>query len=68
MTVIAPARSVDAALFDWDGTLVDSREALLAAWHESTEAVLGRRYPATAARGGRHLHPPGHEDLGRHRP
>jgi HAD superfamily hydrolase (TIGR01509 family) len=38
----------DAALFDWDGTLLDSREALLAAWHESTVAVIGRRFPASA--------------------
>jgi HAD superfamily hydrolase (TIGR01509 family) len=41
--------SVTAALFDWDGTLLDSRAALLSAWRESTEAVLGRSYPATAA-------------------
>ena len=38
----------DAALFDWDGTLLDSREALLRAWHSATEAVVGRRFPATA--------------------
>ena len=37
----------DAVLFDWDGTLLDSREALLGAWHTSTEEVVGRRYPAT---------------------
>jgi HAD superfamily hydrolase (TIGR01509 family) len=36
-----------AALFDWDGTLIDSRDALLAAWHASTDAVLGRRFPVT---------------------
>jgi HAD superfamily hydrolase (TIGR01509 family) len=41
--------AIDALLFDWDGTLIDSRAALLAAWHESTEAVVGRRFPATAA-------------------
>lgn len=34
-------------LFDWDGTLVDTRAALLAAWHDVTEAVLGRRFPLT---------------------
>lgn len=39
-----PTRAV---LFDWDGTLIDSRETLLAAWHASTTAVLGRRFPAT---------------------
>lgn len=38
----------DAALFDWDGTLLDSREALLAAWHAATADVLGRRFPATS--------------------
>ena len=41
--------TITAVLFDWDGTLIDSRDALLAAWHESTEAVVGRRFPATAA-------------------
>jgi HAD superfamily hydrolase (TIGR01509 family) len=41
--------AITAVLLDWDGTLIDSRAALLAAWHESTEAVIGRRFPATAA-------------------
>jgi HAD superfamily hydrolase (TIGR01509 family) len=41
--------SVVAALFDWDGTLLDSRVALLAAWRESTAAVIGRIYPRTPA-------------------
>ena len=41
--------AITAVLFDWDGTLIDSRAALLAAWHESTEAVIGHRFPATAA-------------------
>jgi HAD superfamily hydrolase (TIGR01509 family) len=41
--------AITAVLFDWDGTLIDSRAALLAAWHESTEAVIGRRFPATVA-------------------
>jgi HAD superfamily hydrolase (TIGR01509 family) len=40
---------INAVLFDWDGTLLDSRAALLGAWHESTEDVIGRRFPATAA-------------------
>jgi pyrophosphatase PpaX len=34
-----------AVLFDWDGTLIDSRQALVAAWHDVTRAVLGRRWP-----------------------
>ena len=38
----------DAALFDWDGTLLDSREALLGAWQAATEEVLGKRFPANA--------------------
>ena len=38
-------RWTGAALFDWDGTLVDSRQALVAAWHDVTEDVLGRRWP-----------------------
>lgn len=36
-----------AALFDWDGTLLDSREPLLGAWYASTEELLGRRFPAS---------------------
>jgi HAD superfamily hydrolase (TIGR01509 family) len=36
-----------AVLFDWDGTLVDTRTALLAAWHDVTESTLGRRFPVT---------------------
>jgi len=43
------SRATDAVVFDWDGTLLDSRAALLAAWHESTEDVLGRRFPVTEA-------------------
>ena len=39
---------VTAVVFDWDGTLIDSRAALLSAWHESTGAVLGRHFPSTA--------------------
>jgi HAD superfamily hydrolase (TIGR01509 family) len=41
-------RRIAAVLFDWDGTLSDSRAALLASWHESTQAVLGRKYPGDA--------------------
>jgi pyrophosphatase PpaX len=36
----------EAALFDWDGTLLDSREALLGAWHAASHEVTGRRFPA----------------------
>ena len=41
--------AIEAVVFDWDGTLIDSRAALISAWHESTETVIGRRFPATAA-------------------
>lgn len=37
--------SGSAALFDWDGTLIDSRRALVNAWHDVTVEVLGRRWP-----------------------
>jgi HAD superfamily hydrolase (TIGR01509 family) len=40
--------TIRAAVFDWDGTLIDSRAALLAAWRAATTAVLGRPYPASA--------------------
>jgi HAD superfamily hydrolase (TIGR01509 family) len=43
----ATRQELAAVLFDWDGTLSDSRQVLLDAWHASTELVLGRRYPAT---------------------
>ena len=39
---------MDAAIFDWDGTLSDSRPALLASLYECSEAVLGWRYPSSA--------------------
>lgn len=38
-----------AALFDWDGTLVDSYDAMMAAWHRATEPTIGRLYPVDAA-------------------
>lgn len=40
--------TIGAAVFDWDGTLIDSRAALLATWRAATTAVLGRAFPATA--------------------
>lgn len=36
-----------AVLFDLDGTLVDSRAALLASWYGATERVIGRVFPET---------------------
>jgi HAD superfamily hydrolase (TIGR01509 family) len=42
-----PPGRVSAVLFDWDGTLVDTGEILLACWHTMTEEVLGYRFPST---------------------
>jgi pyrophosphatase PpaX len=59
-----------AALFDWDGTLLDSREVLLRCWHTATAAVADRTFPASPAeealvftRPGSELFPPlvGHD-------
>jgi len=48
LTLASAHITIGAAVFDWDGTLIDSRAALLAAWRAATAAVLGRRYPANA--------------------
>lgn len=40
---------VSAVLFDWDGTLVDTGDILLACWHSVTEEVLGYRFPVEEA-------------------
>jgi len=34
-----------AVLFDWDGTIMDSHAAILAAYRAATTAVIGRRFP-----------------------
>jgi pyrophosphatase PpaX len=36
---------ITVALFDWDGTLVDTGGVLLACWHQATEEVLGEKFP-----------------------
>lgn len=41
----ADAHRAGAALFDWDGTLIDSSRVLLAAWREVTTEVTGRSFP-----------------------
>lgn len=46
MTAIS-SPPVHLVLFDWDGTLIDSRDALVRAWHQSTQQVIGRTFPAT---------------------
>jgi HAD superfamily hydrolase (TIGR01509 family) len=37
--------SIEAVVFDWDGTLVDSKRALLASFQETTREVLGAPFP-----------------------
>lgn len=34
-------------IFDWDGTLIDSKAKLLDAWRAATQQVIGRAYPST---------------------
>lgn len=37
------------ALFDWDGTLVNTGNLLLSCWHEATSKVLGYKFPVEEA-------------------
>jgi HAD superfamily hydrolase (TIGR01509 family) len=46
---MAPAASIEAVVFDWDGTLMDSKRALLSSYHEATTAVLGAPFPVDPA-------------------
>jgi HAD superfamily hydrolase (TIGR01509 family) len=39
------AARIEAVVFDWDGTLVDSRSALIASFQETTAEVIGRPFP-----------------------
>jgi HAD superfamily hydrolase (TIGR01509 family) len=41
--------AIEAVVFDWDGTLVDSRSALLASFQETTTEVLGAPFPTAHA-------------------
>lgn len=45
----SPGRSAEppfeAAVFDWDGTLVDSKRALVASFQETTEELIGEPFP-----------------------
>lgn len=36
-------------MFDWDGTLMDSKASIVDSYHEVTEAILGRRFPVDQA-------------------
>lgn len=38
-------RAIEAAVFDWDGTLVDSKRVLLASFQETTREVVGTPFP-----------------------
>lgn len=38
---------IEAVLFDWDGTLVDSKKAILQSYRDATGKVLGRAFPDT---------------------
>lgn len=38
---------IRAVLFDWDGTLVDTKRVILASYRDATEKVLGRAFPQT---------------------
>lgn len=37
--------TIQAVVFDWDGTLMDSKAALLASYHQATTEVLGTPFP-----------------------
>jgi HAD superfamily hydrolase (TIGR01509 family) len=37
--------AIDAVIFDWDGTLMDSKSAILASYHEVTKELLGEPFP-----------------------
>lgn len=37
--------TIQAVVFDWDGTLMDSKSALLASYHQATTEVLGEPFP-----------------------
>jgi len=41
----APTNAIEAAVFDWDGTLTDSKRALVATYHATSEELLGYRFP-----------------------
>lgn len=43
------SESIEAVVFDWDGTLVDSKRALVASYHATTTEVLGHPFPTAAA-------------------
>jgi HAD superfamily hydrolase (TIGR01509 family) len=40
---------IEAVVFDWDGTLMDSRATVVASYREATEDVLGRPFPVEPA-------------------
>jgi pyrophosphatase PpaX len=40
---------IEAVVFDWDGTLMDSKASIVDSYHEVTEKLLGRRFPVEQA-------------------
>jgi HAD superfamily hydrolase (TIGR01509 family) len=46
MTSPAP---VEAVMFDMDGTLVNSRQAIVSSYHDASERILGHRHPTDEA-------------------
>jgi HAD superfamily hydrolase (TIGR01509 family) len=46
---MSPRQPVEAVVFDWDGTLVDSKRALVASFQETTREVLGEPFPTEEA-------------------
>lgn len=41
--------AIQAVVFDWDGTLMDSKSAIVAAYHEVTTAEMGAPFPVEEA-------------------
>lgn len=44
---MSEAGTVKAVLFDWDGTLANSKAAILQSYRDATTEILGRRFPDT---------------------
>jgi pyrophosphatase PpaX len=40
---------IEAVVFDWDGTLMDSKASIVDSYYEVSERLLGRRWPADQA-------------------
>ncbi|MDR1495950.1 MAG: HAD-IA family hydrolase [Clostridiales Family XIII bacterium] len=40
-----PKRNIDTVVFDFDGTLMDTNEAVMASWQYAARGLLGREFP-----------------------